>query len=53
MACAFVNVKISNGDYMIKGIKVTGFPNSTEITKSWLKKELYYLYNTGKSIELK
>ncbi|AVI52189.1 type 1 glutamine amidotransferase domain-containing protein [Pukyongia salina] len=34
---AFANVKLSNGDYMVKGIKVTGFPNSTEITKSWAK----------------
>lgn len=34
---AFANVKISNGNYMVKGVKVTGFPNSTEITKSWAK----------------
>ena len=34
---AFANVKISNGDYMVKGVKLTGFPNSTEITKSWAK----------------
>lgn len=34
---AFANVKLSNGDYMVKGKKVTGFPNSTEITKSWAK----------------
>ena len=35
---AFANVKLSNGEYMIKDKKVTGFPNSTEITKSWAKK---------------
>lgn len=34
---AFANVKLSNGDYMVKDKKVTGFPNSTEITKSWAK----------------
>jgi len=34
---AFANVKLSNGDYMVKGKKVTGFPNSTEVTKSWAK----------------
>ncbi|MGN7514866.1 MAG: type 1 glutamine amidotransferase domain-containing protein [Allomuricauda sp.] len=34
----FANVKLANGDYMVKGKKVTGFPNSTEVTKSWAKK---------------
>ena len=34
---AFANVKLSNGEYMVKDKKVTGFPNSTEITKSWTK----------------
>lgn len=34
---AFANVKLNNGDYMVKGKKVTGFPNSTEITKEWAK----------------
>lgn len=34
---AFANVKLENGEYMVKGKKVTGFPNSTEITKSWAK----------------
>ncbi|GAA4271189.1 type 1 glutamine amidotransferase domain-containing protein [Aquimarina gracilis] len=34
---AFANVKLSNGEYMVSGKKVTGFPNSTEITKSWAK----------------
>ncbi len=34
---AFANVKLHNSEYMVKGKKVTGFPNSTEITKSWAK----------------
>nr|WP_297787560.1 type 1 glutamine amidotransferase domain-containing protein [uncultured Allomuricauda sp.] len=34
---AIANVKLSNGDYMVKGKKLTGFPNSTEVTKSWAK----------------
>ena len=34
---SFANVKLDNGDYMVKGKKVTGFPNSTEITKDWAK----------------
>ncbi len=33
----FANVKLANGEYMVKGKKVTGFPNSTEVTKSWAK----------------
>lgn len=34
---AFANVKLSNGEYMVNEKKVTGFPNSTEVTKSWAK----------------
>lgn len=34
---AFANVKLSNGEFMVKGKKVTGYPNATEITKSWAK----------------
>lgn len=34
---AFANVKLSSGEYMVNGKKVTGFPNSTEITKTWAK----------------
>lgn len=34
---AFANVKLSSGEYMVKGKKVTGFPNSTEISKNWAK----------------
>ena len=34
---AFANVKLSNGEYMVKDKKLTGFPNSTEATKSYAK----------------
>lgn len=34
---AFANVKLSHGDFMVNGVKLTGFPNSTEITKDWAK----------------
>lgn len=34
---AFANVKLSNGSFMVAGRKVAGFPNSTEVTKSWAK----------------
>lgn len=34
---AFANVKLSNGEFLVKGKKVTGFPNSTEVTKTWAK----------------
>ncbi|MEO2052443.1 MAG: type 1 glutamine amidotransferase domain-containing protein [Allomuricauda sp.] len=34
---AFANVKLGNGEYMVKNKKLTGFPNSTEVTKSWAK----------------
>lgn len=34
---AFANVELNSGAYLVKGKKVTGFPNSTEITKSWAK----------------
>ncbi|KZN68203.1 hypothetical protein N473_07200 [Pseudoalteromonas luteoviolacea CPMOR-1] len=36
-AGAFSNVKLSSGEFMIKGKKVAGFPNSTERRKSWAK----------------
>lgn len=32
---AFANVKLSNGEFMVKGKKLTGFPNATEVTKDW------------------
>jgi len=34
---AFANVKLNNGEFMVNGKKITGFPNSTEITKNWAK----------------
>ena len=36
-AGAFSNVKLSSGDYLVKGKRVAGFPDSTEKTKSWAK----------------
>ena len=36
-SAAFVNVKLSSGDYLVTGKKVAAFPNSTELTKSWAK----------------
>jgi putative intracellular protease/amidase len=32
---AFANVILSDGEYMVAGKKVAGFPSSTEITKAW------------------
>ncbi len=34
---AYANVKLSNNDFLVNGKKITGFPNSTEITKNWAK----------------
>ena len=31
----FANVVLNNGDFMVAGKKVAGFPNSTEKTKAW------------------
>ncbi len=31
----FANVKLGNGEYLVKGKKVAGFPNSTERSKDW------------------
>lgn len=36
-SAGIVNVKLSNGEYLVKGKKVAGFPNSTETSKSWAK----------------
>ncbi|WP_298772309.1 type 1 glutamine amidotransferase domain-containing protein [uncultured Shewanella sp.] len=36
-AGAFANVKLSNNTFLVKGKKVAGFPNSTEVSKSWAK----------------
>ncbi len=34
---AFANVTLSNGEFMVAGKRVAGFPNSTEVSKSWAK----------------
>ena len=34
---SFSNVKLSTGEYLVKGKRVTGFPNSSERTKKWSK----------------
>ena len=36
-AGSFANVKLVNGNYMVKGLRIAGFPNSTEKAKSWAK----------------
>lgn len=36
-SAGIVNVKLSNGEYLVKGKRVAGFPNSTETSKSWAK----------------
>ena len=36
-AGAFSNVLLSSGQYLVRGKKVAGFPNSTEKSKSWAK----------------
>jgi len=34
---AFANVTLSTGEFLVKGKKIAGFPNSTERSKSWAK----------------
>jgi putative intracellular protease/amidase len=34
---AFANVRLSSGEYLVKGKRIAGFPDSTEKTKSWAK----------------
>ncbi len=34
---AFANVRLSSGEYLVKGKRIAGFPNSTEKSKSWAK----------------
>jgi putative intracellular protease/amidase len=34
---AFANVKLSSGEYLVKGKRIAGFPDSTEKSKSWAK----------------
>ena len=36
-AGVFAQVKLSNGDYLVSGKRVAGFPDSTELEKSWAK----------------
>lgn len=37
-AGAFANVKLKNGNFLVQGKRVAGFPNVTEVEKSWAKK---------------
>ncbi|MEH6585854.1 MAG: type 1 glutamine amidotransferase domain-containing protein [Halioglobus sp.] len=34
---AFANVRLSSGEYLVKGKRVAGFPDATELSKSWAK----------------
>jgi len=36
-AGAFANVKLKNGNFLVQGKRVAGFPNSTEREKDWAK----------------
>lgn len=36
-SAGIANVILSNGEFLVKGKKVAGFPNSTETSKSWAK----------------
>ncbi len=36
-SAGIVNVELSNGEYLVKGKKIAGFPNSTETSKPWAK----------------
>ena len=36
-AAGIANVTLSNSEFLVKGKKVAGFPNSTETSKSWAK----------------
>jgi putative intracellular protease/amidase len=36
-AGSFANVKLSNEKFMVAGLRIAGFPNSTEKSKSWAK----------------
>ena len=36
-SAGIANVTLSNGEFLVKGKKVAGFPNSTETSKSWAK----------------
>jgi len=34
---AFANVRLSSGEYLVKGKRIAGFPDSTEKSKAWAK----------------
>lgn len=36
-SASIVNVKLADGEYLVKGKRVAGFPNSTEISKPWAR----------------
>src|SRR5690606_18938380 len=36
-AGAFANVKLKNGNFLVQGKRVAGFPNATEVEKTWAK----------------
>ncbi|MBB1309253.1 type 1 glutamine amidotransferase domain-containing protein [Pseudoalteromonas sp. SR41-8] len=36
-SAGIVNVKLSNGEFLVKGKKIAGFPNSAETSKPWAK----------------
>ena len=36
-AGVFANVKLENGEFLVEGKRIAGFPDSTEQTKSWAK----------------
>jgi len=36
-AFVFANVTLSTGEFMVDGIRVAGFPDATEQSKSWAK----------------
>ncbi|MAE01492.1 MULTISPECIES: type 1 glutamine amidotransferase domain-containing protein [Pseudoalteromonas] len=36
-SAGIANVTLSNGEFLVKGKKIAGFPNSTETSKSWAK----------------
>ena len=36
-SAAIANVTLSNGEFLVKGKKIVGFPNSTETSKPWAK----------------
>ncbi len=36
-SAGIANVALSNGEFLVKGKRIAGFPNSTEKSKSWAK----------------